>query len=109
MRPNEADVNKSDGEFDDRHDAEMITHNVENITLIPNGIHRIEVLFDVAETGPTTTLNDADPYLHRSQWFRMVYGELLQALFCEYSHFSNISPAKLHEKFDITKYFSGKS
>ena len=67
MGPDEADIHKSDGEFNDRHDAEMITHNVENISLIPNGIHRIEVLFYVAETGPTTAFNDTDPYLHRGQ------------------------------------------
>lgn len=36
----------------------------------------------------------------------MLLGELLDGLFCEYSHIFNFYVAKIQKSFDITKYFS---
>lgn len=103
MGTDETDIDKSYRELDDGYNPEMVTHDVEDVALVPYGIHGIKILLDVRETRPSAALHNAHPYLESHQGFRVLFSELLDGLFCENPHIFINYVAKIQKYFEITK------
>lgn len=105
MGTDEADIDKAYRELDDCHYPVMVAHDVKDIVLVADGINRVEVLLDIGKARPPAAFHHAHPDLECNQGVRMLFSELLDGLFCEYSHIFNFYVAKVQKNSILQNIF----
>ena len=109
MSADKAHIQETYREFNDCNQAIVVSHDVEHISLVPDGIHGIEIPLDVSIACPSTCFNHSSPHLHGHKRIRMQFRELFDGLFRENPHRCHILVAKVRNHIEITKFISNFS
>lgn len=86
MGPDKTNIDEVDRKLDDDNNPVVVSHNIEDITLIADSIDRIESPLDICEIMPLAMSDDVTPLLKRSLCLRMDFNKFLQCLFGKYPH-----------------------
>jgi hypothetical protein len=103
MSADKAHIEETYRELDDCDKAIVIPHDVEHVSLVPDGVHGIKVLFDVSIACPPAGFNHGSPDLHSHKSIRVQFCELFDGLFRENPHRCHILVAKVQIKIEISK------
>ena len=95
MSADKAYIQETYCELDDSNQAIVVPHDVENVSLVTNGIHGIEILFYVGIACPPAGFYYGSPHLHGHKSIRMQFCELFYGLFRKNSHKCHILVAKV--------------
>jgi hypothetical protein len=93
MRPDEPHIHEPDREFDYGDQAEIVSFDIEHITLVAYIINAIESLFHIREATPFAFLDLLHPILQGHLRFRMSFRIFLNGLFGKNPH----SSAGIHQ------------
>ena len=86
MRPDEPHIHEPDREFDYGDQAEIVSFDIEHITLVAYIINAIESLFHIREATPFAFLDYGRPFLQSYLCVWMRFCVFFYSLFCKYSH-----------------------
>lgn len=81
----------------------MVPHDIEDISLVADGIHGIKIFLYVGKACPSTGFNHGSPHLHGYKSIRVQFRELVDGLFRENPHRCHILVAKVQNIIEITK------